>query len=112
MILQTERLLLRELRQSDFQDLAEILQDPETVYAYEHEFTDEDVQEWLDRQLTRYLKYGFGLWSAVIKETGEMAGQAGLTMQPCSGGEVLEIRLLNDWDFQSLSSLIIIEKKR
>ena len=50
MILETERLLLRELEQADFSDLAELLQDPEVVYAYEHCFTREDVQEWLDRQ--------------------------------------------------------------
>lgn len=99
-ILETERLILRELEQTDFKDLAEILQDPLVVYAYEHEFTDEDVQVWLDRQRTRYSKYGFGLWAMVLKETGEMIGQAGITMQPYKGGEVLEIGYLlkyKDW---------------
>jgi len=33
-ILKTERLLLRELKQSDFEDLAEILQNPAVMYAY------------------------------------------------------------------------------
>lgn len=61
MIIETGRLILREMRQSDFKDLAGILQDREVVYAYEHEFTDRDVQEWLDRQRDRYQRYGFGL---------------------------------------------------
>lgn len=94
MILETERLILREMGQSDFGDLAGILQDPEVVYAYEHHFTDQDVQKWLDRQIKRYETYGFGLWALILKTTGEMVGQAGLTMQPCRGEEVLEIGYL------------------
>ena len=48
MILETERLFLRELRQTDFRDLAEILQNPKVMYAYEHDFSDDDVQIWLN----------------------------------------------------------------
>ena len=51
MILETERLFLRELRQTDFRDLAEILQNPKVMYAYEHDFSDDDVQIWLNRQV-------------------------------------------------------------
>lgn len=94
MIFETQRLLLREMTQDDFSDLAGMLQDPDVMYAYEHDFSDEDVQVWLDRQRGRYAKYGFGLWAMVLKETGEMIGQAGLTMQPYRGGEVLEIGYL------------------
>lgn len=94
MILETERLMLRELEQSDYADLAEMLQNSKVVYAYEHDFTDEDVQAWLDRQRGRYEKYGFGLWAMVLKESGRMIGLAGLTMQPHPGGEVLEIGYL------------------
>lgn len=94
MILETGRLVLREMEQADFDDLAQMLQDPEVMYAYEHDFSDADVQEWLDRQRMRYAKYGFGLWAMILKETGEMIGQAGLTMQPYRGTEVLEIGYL------------------
>ena len=38
-ILNTGRLLLREMVAGDLQDLKEMLQDPEVVYAYEHTFT-------------------------------------------------------------------------
>ena len=90
-ILQTERLILREMNQQDFQNLAQILQNPRVMYAYEHDFSDEDVQIWLDRQLTRYQKYGFGLWAVTLKSSGIMIGQAGLTMQPYKDSQVLEI---------------------
>ncbi len=94
MILETRRLFLREMDQNDFRDLAEILQNPRVMYAYEHDFTDEDVQTWLDRQRKRYLQYGFGLWAMILKSDHRMIGQAGLTMQPYKGQEVLEIGYL------------------
>ena len=94
MILETERLYLRELNQGDFEALSRILTDEETMYAYNGAFSPEETQEWLDRQLTRYKKYGFGLWAAVLKEKDEMIGQCGITMQPWKDKEVLEIGYL------------------
>lgn len=94
MILETERLYLREMNQSDFQALCRILQDEETMAAYEGAFQDREVQEWLDRQILRYQKWGVGLWAVILKETDEMIGQCGLTMQPWKDGEVLEIGYL------------------
>ena len=43
MIWETERLILREMNRSDFKNLAAILQNPEVMYVYEHNFSDNDV---------------------------------------------------------------------
>ncbi len=94
MILETQRLYLRRLTQEDFDNLCRTLQDEQAMYAYEGSFTDAEVQEWLDRQLARYEKHGFGLWAVILKETGEFVGQCGLTMQPWKDQEVLEIGYL------------------
>ncbi len=94
MILETERLYLREMDQGDFRSLCRILQDDEAMYAYEGAFTDGEVQEWLDRQIARYQAWGFGLWAVILKETNEMIGQCGLTMQPWKNREVLEVGYL------------------
>lgn len=94
MILETERLYLRELNQTDFNSLCRILQDEKVMYAYEGAFSDEEVQEWLDRQISRYQKWNFGLWAVILKEADEMIGQCGLTMQPWKDTEVLEIGYL------------------
>lgn len=91
MILETERLALRELDQSDFAALRAILQDEAVMYAYEHAFTNREVQAWLDRQRDRYAKDGFGLWAMVEKATGEMMGQCGLTLQDWGERQVPEI---------------------
>lgn len=93
-ILETERLYLREMTQDDFPSLCNILQDEETMYAYEGAFTDSEAQEWLDRQRARYQKWGFGLWAVILKDNGKMIGQCGLTMQPWKEEEVLEVGYL------------------
>ncbi len=94
MILETDRLALRRLEESDFDALAAILRDPRAMYAYEHGFSEEEVRQWLDRQLERYAKYGFGLWAVVEKADGGLIGQCGVTMQDCCGREVPEIGYL------------------
>lgn len=91
---ETNRLLLRKLTQSDFNDLCRILQDEDVMYAYEGAFNDEETQNWLDKQLTRYQEDGFGLCAVILKETGEMIGQCGLTMQDIPGERGLEIGYL------------------
>ena len=93
-LLETPRLSMRELRQSDFFALCRILQDDETMYAYEGAFSDSEAHEWLDRQIARYGMWGFGSWAVILKETGELIGQCGLTMQPWKGSEVLEVGYL------------------
>lgn len=93
-MLETERLLMRELRQEDFDELRKILQDPEVMVAYEGAFTDQEVQDWLDRQLSRYREDGFGLYAVLLKETGALIGQCGLTLQNWKDQKLLEIGYL------------------
>lgn len=87
-------MILREMTHADYPALAEIMQDPETMKAYEHAFSDEETRVWLERMLARYKTDGFGLWAVVLKATGEMIGQCGLTWQEYAGQRVLEIGYL------------------
>ncbi|MEG0830191.1 MAG: GNAT family N-acetyltransferase [Anaerovoracaceae bacterium] len=93
-MIETKRLFLREMQQSDYQDLCKILQDKEVMYAYEGAFSDDEAQRWLDKQLDRYQENGFGLYAVILKETGEMIGQCGLTMQDYNHEKVVEIGYL------------------
>lgn len=93
-ILRTERLILRETTEDDIGELTAILGDAETMYAYEHAFSAAEIRAWLDNQYRRYREDGFGLWAVVLKETGEMIGQCGLTVQNCGGKEVIEVGYL------------------
>ncbi len=94
MILQTQRLMLREMNADDRKDLCLILQDPQVMYAYEHPFSDREVDEWLEKQLFRYQQDGFGLWAVIEKETGIFVGQCGLTWQKWGERQVLEVGYL------------------
>ena len=93
-ILETSRLLLREMTQGDYRELASIIQDDQTMYAYAGAFNDEETQAWLDKQLMRYRDDGFGLWAVILKSNGKMIGQAGISRQEVEGQLVSEIGYL------------------
>jgi RimJ/RimL family protein N-acetyltransferase len=93
-IFQTERLYVREMNIGDLPSLSKILQDAETMAAYEHAFSDAETLAWLDRQLERYAEHGFGLWAVVLRATGEMIGQCGPSVQDADGASVIEIGYL------------------
>lgn len=98
-IVETDRLVIRKLNENDFDNLAKILQDKDVMYAYEHAFSDNEVQEWLDRQLLRYRNDGIGLYAVELKSNGEFIGQCGLTMQDYRDKRVVEIGYLFRKDY-------------
>ena len=79
------------MTQADFPLLCKHLQDIEVMYAYEHAYSNAEVQEGIDKQFQRYKNDGFGVWAVILKENEILIGQCGLSMQPCEDGEVLEI---------------------
>ena len=81
MIINTERLILSELTEDDFDALYRILADPEVMQHYPNTFDEIGVRNWIARNMERYRIFGFGLWAVCLKETGEMIGDCGLTMQ-------------------------------
>ncbi|MGH7883008.1 MAG: GNAT family N-acetyltransferase, partial [Candidatus Dormibacteraceae bacterium] len=90
-ILETERLLLRELRATDLEDMAELLGDPEGMQHYPRPKTRDEAQQWIDWNLGLYAMRGFGLWAVLLKSTGEFVGDCGLTPQEVEGVEEIEI---------------------
>lgn len=91
MILETERLILREMDQNDFNSLYAVLADSDIMEHYPYTFDEGRVRNWITRNMERYSKDGFGLWAVVLKETGEMIGDCGITMQNIHGKLLPEI---------------------
>lgn len=60
-ILETDRLILRQMDRDDFENLRRFLGDPEVMYAYEHGFDEEEIRQWIERNLRCYAADGFGL---------------------------------------------------
>lgn len=84
-IIETERLILRELTEQDFDALFAVLGDPEVMQHYPNVLDENKVREWINRNIERYQIFSFGLWAVVLKETGELIGDCGLTMQQIGG---------------------------
>ena len=62
MIIETDRLILREYTIRDFEALYEIMSDPETMQHYPKPFDEERTKNWIEWNLKNYKEYGFGLW--------------------------------------------------
>ncbi|MDU1230480.1 MAG: GNAT family N-acetyltransferase [Clostridium sp.] len=81
MIIETNRLILREYTLDDFDNLYEIVSDPETMRHYPKPFDEERTRDWIEWNLQNYKNYGFGLWVVTLKETGEFIGDCGISIQ-------------------------------
>ena len=90
-ILETDRLYLRELVDEDVDDLLEVLGDPVAMRYYPRAFTREEVAGWIDWSRRSYRENGFGLWGMVLKETAELVGDCGLTVQDVEGERLVEV---------------------
>ncbi len=90
-ILETERLVLREYTPDDYEGLYAILSDPETMKHYPKPYDENGTRRWLNWSLDNYAKYGFGLWAIELKQGGEMIGDCGITMQNIDGEFLPEI---------------------
>ena len=84
-MIETERLSLREMTEDDFDALYQVLADPDSMQHYPYSFDETRVRSWIERNMERYRILGFGLWAVCLKDTGEMIGDCGLTMQLING---------------------------
>ena len=85
MRIETERLFLREMTEDDYGALAAVLGDPENMKYYPYAFDEARIRGWIARNIERYRVFGFGLWAICLRDTEEMIGDCGLTMQIIHG---------------------------
>lgn len=94
--LETERLLLRPMLATDVDALFLIFTDSNVMAAFDHPpFTREQMDRWLQRNLDHQNEFGYGLFSVILKETGELIGDCGLEQMEDMGGAEL------GYDFRS-----------
>lgn len=85
MRIETERLYLREMNPDDYEALYAVLADSDIMQHYPYTFDEKRVRNWITKSIERYEIFGFGLWAVCLKETGEMIGDCGLSMQNING---------------------------
>ena len=98
--LETERLSLRYITQDDFEELKIILKDKDIMYAWEYDFTDNDVQKWIDKNLERYKKYNLGFFIMSENKSGNVIGQAALEPDTIVGKQYYEIGYILKKEYQ------------
>ena len=92
----TNRLIIRRFYKEDLIPLWMIMEKPEVMYAWESGFKKSEVLEWLNCQLTRYHKDGYGYFAVTLKDTGKLIGQAGLIKSVVNDEPVVEIGYIFD----------------
>ena len=96
MQLETERLILRPMLATDLDALLLIFTDPRVMASFGVElFTREQMGRWLQRNLNHQNEFGYGLFSIILKETGELIGNCGLEQMEDMGAAEL------GYDFRS-----------
>ena len=68
-ILETERLFLREMDRNDYDALYRVLADTEIMCHYPYTFDEARVRAWIERNIDRYHVNRFGLWAVCLKES-------------------------------------------
>jgi len=90
-IIETERLILRELTPEDEDNLAAIFTDPVAMRYYPSTKSRMEIRFWLLRAIDSYRIHGFGLWGIETKEDGRFVGECGLVPQTIDTTEEIEI---------------------
>lgn len=80
-IIETERLSLREISQDDFPAICAILRNERVMYAWEHTFTHDEVKEWITENIMRYSRDGFSYWAVIERTAHVLIGVAGIIME-------------------------------
>ena len=96
--LQTPRLSLRLMKPSDLDDLLKIFSDPRVMASFDAEpFGREDMEGWMRRNLEHQDRYGYGLFSVILKSEELLIGDCGLEHMTVGGEETVEL----GYDFRS-----------
>ena len=83
-LIETERLLLREITLDDKEVLFKLHSDP-AVQKYTGEAVVESVEEMeraIKTRISNYKKYGYGRWATILKSGKQFVGWAGLAYLP------------------------------
>ncbi|HEV7669374.1 MAG TPA: GNAT family N-acetyltransferase [Thermoanaerobaculia bacterium] len=93
-ILETSRLVLRELVPDDLDFVAEMLADSGVMRYYPKTYERSESQVCMGRQIEKYTQEGHGLWLTSLRDSLEPVGLVGLVLQEVEGESFHEIGYL------------------
>lgn len=96
--LETERLLLRPMQTDDVDALLPIFSDPRVMASFGGVLFDRaQMAWWVQRNLDHQRRYGYGLFSVILKDSGLLIGDCGLERMDVLGRVETEL----GYDFRS-----------
>jgi [ribosomal protein S5]-alanine N-acetyltransferase len=96
--IQTERLTLRPMVVEDVDPMLAIFTDPLVIASFSiPPFSRQQMEEWVQRNLEHQVKYGYGLFSVILKSSGQLIGDCGLEQMEAEGNKFVEL----GYDFHS-----------
>lgn len=99
-ILETEHLKVRESTVADVEDFYRMYAEPSVTYYMEDLFQDPDEERvYMENYIKQFYGfYGFGMWTVLLKETGQVIGRAGFSIR--EGYDLPELGFMLDVPFQ------------
>jgi [ribosomal protein S5]-alanine N-acetyltransferase len=90
-VLETDRLVLRQFESRDLDPYAAMIGDPETMRYYPRPYSLQEAREFIERNVARYKANGFGLWVVEERGTGAFLGDCGLVVSLVDGIPEVEV---------------------
>lgn len=80
-IIDTQRLVLRELETNDIDGLFELFSDPKVMRYLQGTKTRSETEAWLNLVFESYRNMHFGPWAVILKKSKRFLGYCGLYLQ-------------------------------
>lgn len=91
-VLETQRMILRQLSSADVLPMTQILSNPEVMrYSVRGVLSERATAEFIDWSLQSYAHHGFGPWAVVEKASGVLMGFCALNRESVDSVEEVEI---------------------
>lgn len=90
-MIETERLILRGMKEDDAEELLDIFSDPIAMQYFGVIFDRSRMDKWVRDNLEHQDKYGFSLFSVLLKDNNEVIGDCGLETDQIDGKLVVGI---------------------
>lgn len=90
-MIETERLILRNMSEDDAKPLFDIFSDPIAMRYFGVIFDMPRMEEWVKSNLEHESEHGFSLLSVILKENGEVIGDCGLETDEIDGQTLVGI---------------------
>ena len=113
-VLETARCILRESTEEDVDAFYQIYREPGMTRYMEALFPEREKEVAYIRDYRKYVYgfYGFGIWTVLYKETGEIIGRIGIEINTCSDVPQLGYVLAKDFQGKGIAKEVVKEVLR